>query len=126
MAKILLIDDEEGMRRWTSHFLNTSGHDAITATDGQPGIELARQIEFDLVITDIIMPDKEGLETIMELKKEHPNLPIVAMSGGGHMHSEDILEMALSLGAVATLQKPFTGDELLEMIDRCSAPVSVM
>jgi DNA-binding response OmpR family regulator len=126
MAKILLIDDEEGMRRWTSHFLNTSGHDAFTAADGQPGIELAREIKFDLVITDIIMPDKEGLETIMELKKEYPDLPIVAMSGGGHMRSEDILEMALSLGAVDTLQKPFTGDDLLEMIDRCLNPVSAL
>ena len=81
MAKILLIDDDEGMRRWTSYFLNKAGHDASTAEDGQPGIELARKTDFDLVITDIFMPEKEGLETIMELKKEHPHLPIVAMTG---------------------------------------------
>ena len=69
MANILLIDDEEGMRRWTFHFLNIKGHTAFTAADGQPGIDLARQIKFNLVIPDIIMPDKEGIETITELKK---------------------------------------------------------
>lgn len=126
MAKILLVDDDEGMRRWTSHYLNVSGHDTITAPDGQPGIELARQFKFDLVITDIIMPNKEGLETIMELKKEHPHLPILAISGGGHMSSKNLLEMALSLGAVATLQKPFTGEKLLEMISQTLTPVATL
>ncbi len=117
MAKILLIDDDEGMRHWTSLFLRRAGHEATTASDGQSGIELAASRRFDLIITDIIMPDKEGLETIMELKKAHPSLPIIAMSGGGHMCAEDILDMAHSFGAISTLRKPFSGEKLLETID---------
>ncbi|MBT5927382.1 MAG: response regulator [Verrucomicrobia bacterium] len=97
--------------------MNRAGHETSTAADGQPGIELALKIRFDLIITDIIMPEKEGLETIMELRQEHPEIPIVAMSGGGHMSSSDILGMARSFGAIATLHKPFSGQLLLETIE---------
>ncbi len=124
MAKILLIDDDEYIRVWTSIQLGKAGHQTMTAANGDPGIDLASKIEFALVITDIIMPDKEGLETIIELKKENPGLPIIAMSGGGHMSSDDILELALSLGANAILRKPFDGGELLALVKSCLAPIS--
>ena len=68
--------------------------------------------------------DKEGLETIIELKKGNPDLPIIAMSGGGHMSSDDILELALSLGANAVLRKPFDGSELIALVESCLAPIS--
>lgn len=124
MAKILLIDDDEYIRMWTSIHLDKAGHQTMTAADGDPGIDLASKIKFDLVITDIIMPDKEGLETIIELKKGNPDLPIIAMSGGGHMSSDDILELALSLGANAILRKPFDGGELNALVESCLAPIS--
>ena len=124
MAKILLIDDDEYIRMWTSIHLDKAGHQTTTAADGDPGINLASKIKFDLVITDIIMPDKEGLETIIELKKGNPDLPIIAMSGGGHMSSDDILELALSLGANAVLRKPFDGSELIALVESCLAPIS--
>ena len=124
IAKILLIDDDEYIRMWASIHLDKVGHQTTTAADGDPGIDLARKIKFDLVITDIIMPDKEGLETIIELKKENPDIPIIAMSGGGHMSSDDILELALSLGANAILRKPLDGGELLAVVKSCLAPIS--
>ena len=124
MAKILLIDDDEYIRMWTSIHLDKAGHQTTTAADCDPGINLASKIKFDLVITDIIMPDKEGLETIIELKKGNPDLPIIAMSGGCHISSDDILELALSLGANAVLRKPFDGCELIALVESCLAPIS--
>lgn len=118
MAKILLIDDEEGMRSWTAQFLRTAGHEVVTAKDGVEGTEVAVSNKFDLVITDIIMPEKEGLETIMDLRKNDASIPIIAISGGGVMSSFEVLDMARSFGAVATLDKPFSGQLLLKTVDK--------
>ena len=118
MAKILLIDDEENARVLTAQFLELAGHRVVTAENGIQGHERALESAFDLVITDIIMPEKEGFETIKDLKRERPDLPILAISGGGVIQSDELLEMAVSMGASAGLSKPFTGKALLAAVQK--------
>jgi DNA-binding response OmpR family regulator len=118
MSKILLIDDEENARVLTAHFLELAGHEVVMAENGIKGLETADAETFDLIITDIIMPEKEGLETIIDFRKKNADLPILAISGGGILASEELLEMALSVGASAALCKPFNGKSLLEAISR--------
>jgi len=88
----------------------------VDAPDGKEGIRLFREEAADLVITDIIMPDKEGIETIMELRRDFPSVKIVAMSGGGHVSPKEYLHLAKKLGAQHTLCKPFTRQETLRAI----------
>ena len=118
MAKILLIDDEENARVLTAQFLELAGHQVVTAENGIQGHERVLERAFDLVITDIIMPEKEGFETIKDLKRERPDLPILAISGGGVIQSDELLEMAVSMGASAGLSKPFTGKALLAAVQK--------
>ena len=118
MAKILLIDDEENARVLTAQFLELAGHQVVTAENGIQGHERTLESAFDLVITDIIMPEKEGFETIKDLKRERPGLPILAISGGGVIQSDELLEMAVSMGASAGLSKPFTGKALLAAVQK--------
>ena len=86
------------------------------ALTGREGIECYRENPADLIITDIIMPDKEGIETIRTLKKEYPDVKIIAMSGGGKNRPDDYLKLAEVLGAIHTFDKPIRKDELLETI----------
>ena len=118
MAKILLIDDEENARVLTAQFLELAGHQVVTAENCIQGHERALERAFHLVITDIIMPEKEGFETIKDLKRERPDLPILAISGGGVIQSDELLEMAVSMGASAGLSKPFTGKALLAAVQK--------
>ena len=114
MAKILLIDDEKKAHVLTAQFLELAGHQVVTAENGIQGHERA----FDLVITDIIMSEKEGFKTIKDLKRERPDLPILAISGGGVIQSNELLEIAVSMGASAGLGKPFTGKALLAAVQK--------
>ena len=116
MARILLIDDDELLRGVLAKSLAHAGHTVIQAADGQQGVELARATAVDLVITDLIMPVQEGVETIMTLRRERPALPIVAISGG-MSNSKLYLEIAAKIGAKRILPKPFTPTELLAVID---------
>ncbi|MDG1890025.1 MAG: response regulator [Verrucomicrobiota bacterium] len=118
MATILLIDDEEAMRVWMSQYLEHAGYGVVTAEDGEEGSRKASNQRFDLVIVDILMPKKEGLETIADLRAQSQNLPIIAMSGGGVLSSVEVLDIAETFGADATLEKPFTGQTLLERVDQ--------
>jgi DNA-binding response OmpR family regulator len=116
MAKILLIDDDEALRRVLSKALGHAGHTVIQASDGQQGMELARVTGVDLVVTDLVMPVREGVETILYLRRERPTLPIIAISGDGS-NSELYLEIAAKIGAKRILPKPFTPPELIQLID---------
>lgn len=116
MAKILLIDDDEMLRRVLSKALGHAGHTIIQAADGQQGLELARVTGVDLVITDLVMPVREGVETILHLRREKPTLPIIAISGDGS-NSKLYLEIAAKIGAKRILPKPFTPPELLALVD---------
>lgn len=117
MARILLIDDDDQFRMLLRKMLEKAGYkDIEEANDGRTGMKLFRQRPFDLVITDIIMPDKEGIETIMELTSEYPQMKIIAMSGGGRVGPQGYLEMAKRLGASRTLEKPFKYSDFLDIV----------
>lgn len=116
MATILIIDDEEQIRKLMEKMLSWEGYDTLLAANGEEGLKLYNEKGADLIITDLIMPDKEGIETIMELKKIDPSVKIIAMSGGGKNDPETYLPLAKGLGALATLKKPFALDELLNIV----------
>src|SRR5438552_5036610 len=114
MANILLIDDNAGMLKMQVEFLRHAGHAVTTAVNGKEGMSLVEKQPFDLVITDLVMPEKEGIEVIMELRRKFPALKIIAISGGGRVNPEDYLVLARKLGATKTLAKPFSGKELVD------------
>jgi CheY-like chemotaxis protein len=116
LARILIIDDEDLSRSMLSQALTRAGYDVSTACDGTEGIELFRSVLADLIITDILMPGKEGLETIMELRRDFPDVKIIAMSGGGRTGNLNFLDIAERLGAQRTLQKPFHLQDVLQLV----------
>ena len=122
MAKIVLIDDDEDVRRTLVRVLESAGHEVRQAADGDFGIALCETVLPALVITDILMPEKEGIETIMQLKRAHPGMRIVAISGGRRSGAMDFLDMARALGADEALQKPFRRANLMAIIDRLLGP----
>ena len=121
MARILIIDDEDELRSMLRQMLEHAGHEVTEAADGAIGIEIYERDTPDLIITDIIMPEKEGVETIIALRRADPTLPIIAISGGGRLDATDFLSMAKKLGARQTLTKPFRRDQLLEAVSECLA-----
>jgi DNA-binding response OmpR family regulator len=116
MAKILVIDDEPGVRRFLARALAREGHEVVLASDGHEGLTVARKESPDLVITDIFMPEREGLDTIMELRRWRPDLRIMAISGGGHFATGDYLRVARDMGAAITLSKPIDVRTLREAV----------
>lgn len=116
MATILVVEDEEAFRLMLTEMLKREGHSVMTAANGREAIALAQCNAFDLVITDLIMPEKEGIETILDLRKIAPGVRIIAMSGGGRGSARDYLHAAAQLGASQTLSKPFSRSQLLDAI----------
>lgn len=116
MTRILVIDDDDDIRCLLRDVLEDEGYDVIVAQDGRRGSDLWRGEEVDLVITDIFMPEKDGIETISELRQLHPDVRIVAISGGGRLDAANYLESAELLGAVSTLPKPFGRNDLLREV----------
>ncbi len=116
MSTILVVDDDETFRRLLCQTLLCLGHEILAAAEGCEALKLHRQHTIDLVITDLIMPEKEGLETILELRRLQPNLKIIAMSGGGRILRVDCLQFARNLGANRTLAKPFKAQEVIEAV----------
>lgn len=117
MARILLIDDDPWVLKIFQQILEAEGHEIITASNGQEGLDIFRQNQADLIITDMVMPVKDGLKMIMELDKEFPNVPTIAISGGGVIEPERYLTLAESIGTRKTLTKPVTKDDLLEAVN---------
>ena len=116
MPLILIIDDEPQIRSMLKLMLERDGYEVAEAPDGIEGIRVYRQKPADLVITDLIMPNKDGIGMIIDLKKEFPNVKIIAMSGGGLNKPEGYLKGAKKLGAACTLTKPIDRDEMLRTI----------
>lgn len=119
MIKVLVIDDDTILREVLVLMLQSEGITVDSAENGKIGLELLQQATFDLVITDIIMPDMEGIETIVKIKKLKPTLPIIAVSGGGKMSPDVYLEMAQNFGARYTFVKPVRKEELLFAVRNC-------
>lgn len=111
-ARILVIDDEESVRDYVRSVLEKQGHTVYEAPDGKQGLKLLKQFKADAIITDLVMPEMEGIETIRAIRKDFPDCGIVAMSGSAF--SGEYLSMAKLLGAFAVLQKPFSKAELLD------------
>jgi CheY-like chemotaxis protein len=118
MASILLVDDDEQFRTMLSVVLRRAGYEVRVAIDGIEACNFYRSHPTDLIITDLIMPEKEGLEMIRELRKDYPQAKIIAMSGGGRTGTMNCLEVARAFGAQQVLEKPFPHQEILEAIRR--------
>jgi len=124
MALILIIDDEPQIRSMLKLMLERDGYEVAEAPDGIEGIRVYRQKPADLIITDLIMPNKDGIGMIIDLKKEFPNVKIIAMSGGGLNKPEGYLKGAKKLGAACTLTKPIDRGEMLKAIKDVLTPPS--
>ena len=116
MAKILVLDDEAAIVLMIKKMLEKAGHEVDMALNGKDGMILFEQNKPDLLITDIIMPEKEGLETIFELRQKYPELKIIAISGGGRISPEGYLPGAKLLGADMVFQKPLDQKEFLQAV----------
>lgn len=116
MKRILVIDDEEPIRKLAMRVLKQEGYEVDAAANGQIAIKSFKAHPSDLVITDIMMPDMDGLEVIQELRRLQPDLKIIAMSGGGTMKAELALKLAKGFGAGRMLSKPFGIDELTDAV----------
>jgi DNA-binding response OmpR family regulator len=114
--RVLIIDDDPGITRTLQIALSKAGYDVAQAADGQEALRLWREQGADLVITDLHMPDKNGLEVIMELRALSPSTPVIAMSDGGRTKQMGLLGDAKFLGAVRSVPKPFTLDEMLAAV----------
>nr|CRH05973.1 putative Response regulator receiver protein [Candidatus Magnetococcus massalia] len=118
MAHILVIEDDELFGIYLEEILSEAGHTMILAKNGQEGLKRRQEGRFDLILTDIIMPEKDGIELLRDLRNMSPQPKIITMSGGGHgIFPGDVLPITKMLGADYTLTKPFTKNELLPVID---------
>jgi DNA-binding response OmpR family regulator len=116
MARILIVDDDDTICSLVALILTQAGHTAIAVQNGRDAARLLHREPYDLVITDILMPERDGLETIMALRREKKQVPVIAMSGMSR-DAPLYLEVAKKLGAVRTLAKPFTGPELVALVN---------
>lgn len=126
MAKILLIDDSDLIRRSLQAQLEIDGHEVVAAAHGGEGLKVFQTGRFDIIITDILMPEVEGIETLRRLRQIDQSVPIIAITGGirlpvsfEHVDMPDYLRMAVIFGATETLRKPFTGRQLRDLIAKC-------
>ncbi len=121
MDRVLIIDDEELVRVTVRQILENAGYEICEASDGRQALEDYKVSRPDLVITDIIMPDKEGIETIIELRAMDPDAKIIAISGGGRIGANDYLELAKRLGANQVIAKPLNSEKLLQAVETVMA-----
>jgi CheY-like chemotaxis protein len=121
MKKILVIDDDAVVRDTIVQILEGEGYSVVSAEDGMRGVALFRSEHPDLVITDIIMPEREGIQTITEIRGLVPAAKVIAISGGGRIGNADFLQIARLLGAVDVISKPFDPDDFLSRVAYCLA-----
>jgi len=119
MKKILVIEDNPIVRSTVGRILQAGGYEVISANDGLQGVAAFRKEQPDLVVTDIIMPEQEGIETIRQILSDRPNAKIIAISGGGRIGNTDFLQIARKVGATEVLPKPFDPDDLLQLVSNC-------
>lgn len=117
MARILLVDDEPLLRDSLTIALQRAGHTVTVAQNGAAALKLLAGKTFDVIVTDILMPEMDGLEMIIRIRKDSGNVRIIAMSGGGRTRNMNMLEFATSFGADAVLAKPFLPKQLIASVD---------
>jgi len=117
VARILVVDDNVRLRAVLRDILTQLGHEVETAGDGTEACQILKRISVDLLITDIVMPEKEGIETITTVRRNYPGVRIIAMSGDGSNNAAFYLEMAREFGADMTLSKPFSRAQILEAVE---------
>jgi two-component system, chemotaxis family, chemotaxis protein CheY len=116
LARILVVDDDDLIRKLVVRTLERAGYEVEASADGQQAARQYRKEPADLIITDLFMPEKEGMEIIMELRRDHPDVKIIAISGAGSLGPTGYLEVARMIGASSTLAKPFGQEELLDAV----------
>jgi DNA-binding response OmpR family regulator len=121
MARILIIDDNDLVRAALVLLLTRDGHEVTEAVNGEDALALFRDDRPDLVVTDVIMPEKEGFETMREMREIAPGMKIIVISGGGPFGAQDILQLASGLGADETFAKPIHRNEFLASVSRLLA-----
>ena len=122
MTKILVVDDNAMMRGMIRDMLDIGGYAVIVADQGKAALSLIRKDSPDLVITDILMPEMDGMETILEIRERYPKMRIIVISGGGAgLRDKDLLETAESFNLMGTLEKPFTTEKLLDVVGKALA-----
>jgi CheY-like chemotaxis protein len=117
MTRILLVDDSEAVRQTIRAMLANAGHEVTEVKDGGEAVRVFRTEQFDLVLCDMFMPMRDGVEAIRELRRKFPGVKIIAMSGGGFDGKIDMLPVARALGAAQILHKPFSRDALLAAVE---------
>ena len=118
MPHILIVEDSDDLRFIVKDFLQKAGHRVSEACDGCEVTDHLAGDPIDLVITDILMPEQEGIQTILQIRRRFPDVKIIGMSGGGIGGAAHYLEMAREFGANETIQKPFKKEQILELVDK--------
>lgn len=116
-TSVLIVDDNADMRSFVKIVLERAGFEAQVAADGERALELQRAHPVDVLITDIFMPERDGIELIHQFKSAFPQVKIIAMSGGGRISKRDYLPLAADIGADRVLHKPFAAAALLGMLE---------
>ncbi|MBF0196167.1 MAG: response regulator [Planctomycetes bacterium] len=119
MKNILIVDDDDIMSEMLAQMMELENHNTTIALNGNDAIKLLRESNYDLMITDIVMPEKDGLETIIAVRQSHPDLPIIAISGGGRIEPESYLFMAEQLGAKHIFTKPLDRITFSKAVNQC-------
>ena len=122
MPRILVVDDDDGVREMVRQMLQRAGYEVSVAVNGKEGLKLFRSESPDLIVLDIVMPEKEGLETIRELRRDDPGVKVIAMSGGGRMGPQNYIDVALALGAQRAFAKPLDRKKFLAAVHELAGP----
>ncbi len=117
MARILIVDDDEPIRKTLRRMLEPAGYDVVEAADGREGVELYKEDSVDLVLMDLIMPEKEGIQVAAELRHYDPEVKIIAISGGGRIGNIQVLRIAQKFGIEHALPKPIRLGKLLALVN---------
>jgi CheY-like chemotaxis protein len=122
MCRVLVIDDNSDIRNTLRWLLEGEGYLVSVAANGLEGLKLQRGSPADIVVTDVFMPEQDGIETLWKFREEYPQVPIVVMSGGGAARGTDYLSVARQLGASRTLAKPLDPQELINVVRQIAEP----
>jgi CheY-like chemotaxis protein len=124
MAAIIIVDDDPTVRAIAVEFLRDGDHAIVEAADGNEALRILKAVPIDLMVLDMLMPQKDGLETLMEVRQLYPDMRILAISSGGSMDANYLLAVARTLGADAVLSKPLTAARFRRMVDDLLTPAS--